>query len=210
MTTLDLSKPFETPDLARGDNYLTHATGIMSWLFTLDHKRIGVNYLICVLTAFFFGGIAALLVRTELIAPGRTIMDQDTYNRMFTMHGAIMVFLVIIPSVPAALGNFVLPIMLGAKDVAFPRLNLFSWWLWVVGAIFAVFAIGGYPVHSADGWHWGGGLDTGWTFYTPYSIRGDGAMTGTIWALFGVFILGFSSIFTGMNFIVTIHRLRPP
>src|SRR5688572_22589153 len=132
MTTLDLSKPIH-PDLA-GDNYLTHTRGILSWALTLDHKRIGVMYLVAVLTSFFIGGMAALLVRTELIAPGKTIMDQDTYNQMFTIHGAVMVFLVIIPSVPAALGNFVLPIMLGAKDVAFPRLNLTSFWLWVGGA----------------------------------------------------------------------------
>ena len=196
MTTLDLSKPVH-PDLAPSDNYLTHTRGFLSWALTLDHKRIGVMYLVSVLSAFFLGGMAAILVRTELIAPGRTIMDQDTYNQMFTIHGAIMVFLVIIPSVPAALGNFVLPIMLGAKDVAFPRLNLMSYYLWVFGAIFAVWAILQ-------------GLDTGWTFYTPYSTRPDGAMNGAINALMGVFILGFSSIFTGMNFIVTIHRLRPP
>ena len=195
MTTFDLSKPVR--DLGGEDNYLTHSRGILSWALTLDHKRIGIMYLVSVLTSFFVGGILALLVRTELIAPGKTIMEQDTYNQAFTLHGAIMVFLVIIPSVPAALGNFVLPIMLGAKDVAFPRLNLMSYWLWVFGAIFAVIAIGK-------------GLDTGWTFYTPYSIRGDAAMNGVISALFGVFILGFSSIFTGMNFIVTIHRLRPP
>jgi cytochrome c oxidase subunit 1 len=197
MTTLDLSKPVR--ELGAEDNYLTHTRGILSWAFTLDHKRIGVMYLVSVLTAFFIGGMLALLVRTELIAPGKTLIDQQHYNQAFTLHGAIMVFLVIIPSVPAALGNFVLPIMLGAKDVAFPRLNLMSYWLWVFGAIFAVIAIGR-------------GLDTGWTFYTPYSIRSDaaGAMNGVIAALFGVFILGFSSIFTGMNFIVTIHRLRPP
>jgi cytochrome c oxidase subunit 1 len=209
MTTLDLTKP-ALPALAGGDNYLTHTRGFLSWALTLDHKRIGVMYLVAVLTSFFVAGVAALLVRTELIAPGQTIMDKDMYNRMFTAHGAIMVFLVIIPSVPAALGNFVLPIMLGAKDVAFPRLNLFSFWLWVAGAIFAVLAVVGWPVYDGQAWHWRGGLDTGWTFYTPYSIRADGAMSGAISALFGVFILGFSSIFTGMNFIVTIHRLRPP
>src|SRR5262245_1328986 len=196
MTTLDLSKPFRPPPDV--DNYLTHTTGIMSWAGTLDHKRIGIMYLVGVLTSFFAAGILALLVRTELIAPGRTIMDQNTYNHIFTLHGAIMVFLVIIPSVPAALGNFVLPIMLGAKDVAFPRLNLFSFWLWVTGAVCFVGAL------------LAGGLDTGWTFYTPYSIRADGAANGVIPATIGVFILGFSSIFTGMNFIVTIHRLRPP
>lgn len=195
MTTLDLSKPVR--GLGAEDNYLTHTRGILSWALTLDHKRIGIMYLVSVLASFFVGGMLALLIRTELIAPGKTIVDQNQFNQLFTLHGAIMVFLVIIPSVPAALGNFVLPIMLGAKDVAFPRLNLMSYWLWVFGAIFAVIAIGK-------------GLDTGWTFYTPYSIRGDGAMDGVISALFGVFILGFSSIFTGMNFIVTIHRLRPP
>lgn len=201
MTTLDLTKSGH--HAAQGDNYLTHSTGILSWLFTLDHKRIGVMYLVAVLTSFFFGGMAALAVRTELIAPGRTIMDQDAYNQMFTLHGAIMVFLVIIPSIPAALGNFVLPIMLGAKDVAFPRLNLASFWLWMIGALFFILAVIGIP-------GLGSGLDAGWTFYTPYSTRSDGAMGGAVAALIGVFILGFSSIFTGLNFIVTIHRLRPP
>jgi len=204
MTTLDIGKP-HFPDPAHAapvDNYLTHTRGFLSWALTLDHKRIGVMYLVSVLTAFFFGGIAALAVRTELINAGETFLNQDQYNFVFTLHGAIMVFLVIIPSVPAALGNFVLPIMLGAKDVAFPRLNLFSYWLWVTGAIFFVAVL------------FTGGLDTGWTFYTPYSVRpggdGTGAMNGATAALMGVFILGFSSIFTGMNFIVTIHRLRPP
>ncbi len=198
MTTLDLHKPLHPAPLTGEDNYLTHTRGILSWLFTLDHKRIGVNYLICVLTSFFFGGMFALLVRTELLTPGKTLIDADQYNQAFTLHGAIMVFLVIIPSVPAALGNFVLPIMLGAKDVAFPRLNLMSWWLWVTGAVFFVAAL------------FTGGLDTGWTFYTPYSIDKASAMNGAVAALAGVFILGFSSIFTGLNFIVTIHRLRPP
>jgi cytochrome c oxidase subunit 1 len=195
MTTLD--SPPTLPD-GRVDNYLTHTKGVMSWLITLDHKRIGVMYLICVLSAFLAGGIFALLVRTQLLLPDGAIMDQDQYNQAFTLHGAIMVFLVIIPSVPAALGNFVLPIMLGAKDVAFPRLNLLSFWLWVTGAIFFVLAL------------FTGGLDTGWTFYTPYSIDTGSAMGGVIPALIGVFVLGFSSIFTGLNFVTTIHRLRPP
>jgi len=180
------------------DNYLTYSRGIWSWLFTLDHKRIGLMYLMSVLGSFFIGGIMALLVRTQLLVPEGLIMDQDQYNQVFTLHGAIMVFLVIIPSVPAALGNFVLPIMLGAKDVAFPRLNLFSYWLWMTGALMFVLAL------------FTGGLDTGWTFYTPYSIDTGSAMGGVIPALTGAFVLGFSSIFTGMNFIVTIHRLRPP
>ena len=180
------------------DNYLTYSSGIWSWLFTLDHKRIGLMYLMSVLGSFFIGGIMALLVRTQLLVPEGLIMDQDQYNQVFTLHGAIMVFLVIIPSVPAALGNFVLPIMLGAKDVAFPRLNLFSYWLWLLGALLFVLAL------------FTGGLDTGWTFYTPYSIDTGSAMGGVIPALTGAFVLGFASIFTGMNFIVTIHRLRPP
>jgi len=197
MTRLDTGQ-MQKPDLAPRDNYLTHTRGIWSWLYTLDHKRIGIMYLTCVLSAFFVAGIFALLVRTQLLTPEGTIMGQDDYNQAFTLHGAIMVFLVIIPSIPAALGNFVLPIMLGAKDVAFPRLNLFSFWLWVAGALFFVLALVS------------GGLDTGWTFYTPYSTDPNSAMGGMIPAVTGAFILGFSSIFTGMNFIVTIHRLRPP
>ena len=197
MMTLDTGQ-MPKPDLAPRDNYLTHTRGAWSWLFTLDHKRIGIMYLTCVLSAFFVAGMFALLVRTQLLTPEGTIMGQDDYNQAFTLHGAIMVFLVIIPSIPAALGNFVLPIMLGAKDVAFPRLNLFSFWLWVAGALFFVLAL------------LTGGLDTGWTFYTPYSTDPNSAMGGMIPAVTGAFILGFSSIFTGMNFIVTIHRLRPP
>jgi len=176
------------------DNYLNKPTGILSWLFTLDHKRIGVMYLISILTAFLGGGIAALLVRTELIAPGKTIMSAEAYNQAFTLHGAIMIFLFIIPGVPAALGNIVLPLMLGAKDVAFPRLNLTSYWLWLFGAFFAIIAL------------LTGGVDTGWTFYTPYSTT---TSTNVIAVVMGVFVLGFSSIFTGLNFIVTIHKLRP-
>ncbi len=177
------------------DNYLTHRTGLLSWLFTLDHKRIGVMYLAAILASFFLGGIFAILVRTELLTPGPTIVKADTYNQFFTLHGAVMIFLVIIPGIPAALGNFVLPIMLGAKDVAFPRLNLCSFYLWVFGALFFVLTMAT------------GGLDTGWTFYTPYSTSTN---TSVIAATSGAFVLGFSSIFTGLNFIVTIHRLRPP
>ena len=193
MTTLD-TRPLH--DEVPG-NYLTFRRGILSWILTLDHKRIGVMYLVAVLTSFFVGGVMALLVRTKLLFPGEVEwMTADQYNKAFTLHGAIMVFLVIVPSIPAALGNFVLPIMLGAKDVAFPRMNLFSFYLWVLGAICAVYSL------------LAGGFDTGWTFYTPYSSQfGAG---GTIPVLVGVFILGFSSIFTGVNFIVTIHKLRPP
>ncbi|MEW6741671.1 MAG: cytochrome c oxidase subunit I [Planctomycetota bacterium] len=177
-------------------NYLTQTSGLKSWLLTLDHKRIGVMYLVSILSSFLLGGIFAMLVRTELASGGRTIMDADSYNQAFTLHGAIMIFLFIIPGIPAALGNFVLPIMLGAKDVAFPRLNLTSYYMWVAGALFSLLAIVT------------GGVDTGWTFYTPYST---GFASGSVIAVVtGVFILGFSSILTGLNFIVTIHKLRAP
>ena len=177
------------------DNYITHRQGIMSWIVTLDHKRIGMMYLIAVLSSFFIGGLMALALRTELWTPGPTIMTHDFYNHMFTLHGAVMTFLFIIPGIPGALGNFILPIMLGAKDVAFPRMNLCSFYLWVFGAVFFLAAI------------IGGGLDTGWTFYTPYSTT---TSSSVLLAGIGVFILGFSSIFTGLNFIVTVHTLRPP
>jgi cytochrome c oxidase subunit 1 len=178
------------------DNYLTHTRGIASWLVTLDHKRIGVLYLVSILAAFLLGGIFAILIRTVLLSPDYKIMSADNYNRVFTLHGAVMTFLVIIPGIPAALGNFVLPIMLGAKDLAFPRLNLASYYMWVAGALLAVVSIVM------------GSVDTGWTFYVPYAT--DTSMGGVIPVLLGVFILGFSSIFTGLNFIVTIHKLRPP
>lgn len=176
-------------------NYLNETKGIASWIFTVDHKRIGVMYLWAVLASFFIGGIFALLIRLELLTPKETIMSAETYNRVFTLHGAVMVFLFIIPSIPAALGNFVLPLMLGAKDVAFPRLNLASLWIYAIGAIFAVTAM------------ITGGVDTGWTFYTPYSTTTSGAVSTMT---FAAFILGFSSIFTGINFIATIHKLRAP
>ncbi len=181
--------------VAHGDNYLNHSHGMMSWLKTLDHKRIGLMYLFTVLGYFLIGGLFALLIRLELMFPGQTLIDPNTYNKVFTYHGAIMVFMVIIPAIPAALGNFVLPMMLGAKDVAFPRLNLASYYIYVFGALFATSAL------------FFGGADTGWTFYTPYSIRTSGAVISVI---FGAFIMGFSSILTGLNFIVTIHKLRAP
>ena len=176
-------------------NYLTSPKGLKSWLTTIDHKRIGIMYLGWILTAFLAGGILALFVRLELLTPKQTIMTAETYNRVFTLHGAIMVFLFIIPSIPAALGNFVLPLMLGAKDVAFPRLNLASYYIYMVGAVMALTAI------------IFGGIDTGWTFYTPYSTTTGGAVSLMTLA---VFVLGFSSIFTGINFIATIHKLRAP
>src|SRR5579863_1989360 len=181
-------------------NYLNASHGIMSWMGTVDHKRIGIMYLIGVLTAFLMGGCFALLIRLSLLTPtrmlfGKVLLTAEQYNRVFTLHGAIMVFLFIIPAIPASLGNFVLPLMLGAKDVAFPRLNLFSFYLWLTGAIMAILAM----VLGA--------VDTGWTFYTPYSTTTDGPVTLMIAA---VFVLGFSSIFTGLNFIATTHKLRAP
>jgi len=143
---------------AAGDNYLNHSKGFLSWALTLDHKRIGVMYMVGIAIAFFVGGALALLVRTEHLTPGETIVGSAAYNQLFTLHGAIMTFLVIIPGIPAGIGNFILPIMLGAKDVAFPRINLLSFYLWVVGTILFVWVLVS------------GGLDTGWTFYTPYSI----------------------------------------
>jgi cytochrome c oxidase subunit I len=170
-------------------------TGIMSWLITLDHKRIGLMYLVSVLFMFFVGGVMAMLVRLELFYPGKTLLTAHQYNQVFTLHGAIMVFMFIIPAVPAALGNFMLPLLLGTKDVAFPRLNLFSFYIYVAGSCIAIAAI------------IGGGVDTGWTFYTPYSTSTGGKV---IWMVFGVFVLGFSSILTGLNFIATTHKLRAP
>jgi cytochrome c oxidase subunit 1 len=176
-------------------NYLTSETGWKSWAFTLDHKRIGLMYLAATFLAFLAGGVFALLVRLELAFPGETIMGPDQYNKAFTLHGAIMVFLFIIPSIPGALGNFCLPLMLGAKDVAFPRLNLMSLYIYAIGAIFLLYSIVT------------GAVDTGWTFYTPYSTSTQASVMSTT---MGVFILGFSSILTGVNFVTTIHTMRAP
>jgi len=183
------------PALYSGDNYLSHRRGFLSWALTLDHKRIGVMYLVSILAAFLLGGIFALLMRSKLIYPGEAVVSAKTYNQFFTLHGAIMIFLFIIPSIPASLGNFVLPLMLGAKDVAFPKLNLASYYLWVAGAIFALVSL----ITSA--------ADTGWTFYAPYSTTTPTSVSAI---LTGAFVLGFSSIFTGLNFLVTVHKLRAP
>ncbi|MEW5853012.1 MAG: cytochrome c oxidase subunit I [Myxococcota bacterium] len=183
------------PAHAEGTNYLNAQKGLMSWLTTVDHKRIGVMYLISTLVAFGLGGTFALLVRLELLGPKKDFLTADQYNQAFTLHGAIMVFLFIIPAVPGALANFVLPIMIGAKDVAFPKLNLASLYVYWAGAIICLSAV------------LTGGIDTGWTFYTPYSTV---TSTSVISMTFGVFVLGFSSIFTGLNFIVTLHKLRVP
>ncbi|MGE5860550.1 MAG: cytochrome c oxidase subunit I [Ignavibacteria bacterium] len=181
-------------------SYLEHKgkyTGLRSWIFSTDHKRIGILYLTGLLTFYAVGVVFGFLIRLELISPGMTIMDAQTYNSIFTLHGVIMIFLFVIPGLPAVFGNFFLPIMIGAKDVAFPRLNLLSWWLYVTGGILAIASIL-LP---------GGPADTGWTFYIPYSIRTG---TNVLLTMFAAFLLGFSSILTGLNFITTIHRMRAP
>ncbi len=169
--------------------------GIWNWLLTTDHKRIGLMYLYAMITFFGVGVILGLMMKLELIAPGKTIMSAQTYNSFFTLHGIIMIFLIVVPGLPAVFGNFFLPILIGAKDVAFPKLNLLSWYVYMLGAVVALssqFLSGGAP-------------DTGWTFYAPYSFK---TSTNMLPAVLGAFILGFSSILTGLNFIVTMHRLR--
>ncbi len=213
-------------DHGHDDHSYLHPKGgfiatIWDWASTVDHKKIGMMYLVAVLFMFFLGGVAALAVRLELMEPTRVIENQATktvqvtgqlfntnpgsiaegnviYNRVFTLHGLIMVFLVIVPSIPASLGNFLLPLMLGAKDVAFPKLNLLSWYIYLFGSLMAV--------SSALA----GGVDTGWTFYTPYSTMTDEGHWRVVMMIGSAFILGFSSILTGLNFVVTVHKLRAP
>ena len=174
-------------------SYLTETTGIKSWLLTKDHKRIGLLFMIATALALILGGVFALLLRFELVNPGPDFMDGLTYNRMFTHHGIVMVFLFMVPVIPTVFGNFFLPMMLGAPDVAFPRLNLASFYVYCAGAVIVLASL------------WFGGVDTGWTFYTPYSTSSP---TAVATAAFGVFVVGVSSILTGLNFIVTVHTLR--
>ncbi|MCX7717476.1 MAG: cytochrome c oxidase subunit I [Candidatus Sumerlaeaceae bacterium] len=176
--------------------YLNDGYSLKSWLLTKDHKRIGILYLISITFFFALGGLFALLIRLELLTPQGDLMQSDTYNKMFTMHGIVMIFFFLVPSIPAVFGNFLVPIMIGARDLAFPRLNLASWYMYMAGAVFALYAIVS------------GGVDTGWTFYTPYSTAH--ADSHVISTAVGILIMGFSSIFTGLNFIVTIHRMRAP
>jgi len=171
--------------------------GLLSWLLSTDHKRIGLMYMYAMIVFFFVAAFLGLAMRIEKFAPGQDIMDAQTYNGIFTIHGIIMIFIIVIPGLAAVFGNFFLPIMIGAKDVAFPKLNLFSWYLYMIGAIFGVLS-----QFMGDG-----PPDTGWTFYVPYSAESS---TNVIYALTAAFILGFSSILTGLNFIVTIHRMRAP
>jgi cytochrome c oxidase subunit 1 len=188
--------PDDAAPLTRPVNYLNVDFGWRSWLLSTDHKRIAILYLISITVMFFLGGAAITVVRLQLMAPDNDLVDADTYNKLFTMHGIIMVFFFMIPAIPAVLGNFVLPMMLGAKDLAFPKLNLLSWYVYMTAGVLALFAVVA------------GGVDTGWTFYTPYSSKSS--VTNVIPAALAAFIAGFSSILTGLNFIVTVHKMRAP
>ncbi len=177
-------------------NYLNAEYGIRSWLFTTDHKRIALLYLVSITFFFFIGGFYALLIRLELLTPAGDLLTADMYNKAFTMHGQVMVFFFLIPSIPAVLGNFLVPMMIGAKDLAFPRINLLSWYIYVVAGILYIHRLVT------------GGVDTGWTFYTPFSTAFSN--TRVVEAGLAIFISGFSSILTGLNFVVTVHRMRAP
>ncbi len=177
-------------------NYLNAATGLRSWLLTTDHKRIGILYMLTITLMFFLGGLMAGLIRLELITPQGNLLEAQTYNQAFTAHAVIMVWFFLIPAVPAVLGNFVLPMMLGARDLAFPRLNLASWYIFVLAAVVVLWSI------------LAGGIDTGWTFYPPFSTTSS--YTKVVPVAVGILISGFSSILTGLNFVVTTHRMRAP
>ena len=190
--------PVRPEELAgtKRENYINWSHTVKDWLLTVDHKRIALLYLIS--TGFFFavGGIAAMFIRLELLTPKGDLFRSDTYNKIFTAHGVMMIFFFLIPSIPAVLGNFLIPLMIGAKDLAFPRLNLLSWYLYMIGGAFALLGT------------MFGGVDTGWTFYTPYSTVYSNSQV--VFTIMGAFIAGFSSIATGINFIVTIHKMRAP
>lgn len=196
-TTIEPSPTGTEPELhPQQPNYLQDGYGLKSWLTTHDHKRLAILYLLSVTLFFFVGGAAATLMRLELITPHGDLVTSEQYNRLFTLHGVTMVWFFLIPSIPTVLGNFLLPLMIGARDVAFPRLNLLSWYIFVFGGIFTLYSV------------IAGGVDTGWTFYTPYSTT---YANGHVIAMAaGIFIVGFSSIFTGLNFIVTTHTMRAP
>jgi cytochrome c oxidase subunit I len=184
------------PALATEPTYLNASYKVRSWLLTVDHKRIAILYMLGITFFFFLGGWAAVMIRLELMTPKGDLLESTAYNKMFTMHGVMMIFFFLIPSIPAVLGNFLVPLMIGAKDLAFPKINLFSWYLYIIGGLIAFAAL------------LAGGVDTGWTFYTPYSSVYSN--TFVVATLFGIFLNGFSSILTGLNFIVTIHKMRAP
>jgi cytochrome c oxidase subunit I len=184
------------PEYGIRETYLNSRYSISSWLLTKDHKRIAVLYMISITIMFAVGGAAAVIMRLQLLTPHSTLVEAETYNKLFTLHGVVMVFFFLVPSIPATLGNFLVPLMIGARDLAFPRINLLSWYLYIIGGSLALTAL------------IQGGVDTGWTFYTPYSSTFSN--THVVVAICGIFIAGFSSILTGLNFIVTIHKMRCP
>ena len=186
---------FQLPEPARV-NYLNAEYGLKSWLLTRDHKRIALLYLGSISFFFIIGGIYAMLIRLELLTPQGDLLQSTTYNKVFTQHGIVMVFFFLIPSIPATLGNFLVPIMIGAKDLAFPRINLLSWYLYMLGGLITIYAL------------LAGGVDTGWTFYAPYSTTFSNSYV--VATGIGIFVSGFSSILTGLNFIVTVHTMRAP
>jgi cytochrome c oxidase subunit 1 len=201
MTTTTLDHPGDDAPLIEPSalgrrHYINDEYGVFSWLLTKDHKRIAILYLFSVTMFFFVGGLFAFLMRLELLTPEGDMFTSDTYNKFFTLHGIVMIFFFLIPAIPAIIGNFILPIMLGAKDLAFPKINLLSWYIYMIGGIFGVIVI------------ITGGVDTGWTFYTPFSTQYSN--TKVFLTTLGAFITGFSSILTGLNFLVTIHRMRAP
>lgn len=195
MTETPMTPP-QTDRTQEAEHYLSGEWGIRSWLLTKDHKRIGWLYALSITAFFFLGGFAALLVRLELLTPEGDLFNSETYNELFSLHGIVMVWFFLIPSIPATLGNFLMPMMVGARDLAFPRLNLLSWYIYTLGGLFTLLMV------------IAGGVDTGWTFYTPYSTLFTNNVV--VMAVMGVFIVGFSSILTGLNFIVTTHTMRAP
>src|SRR5580700_8587690 len=184
------------PEYTTRETYLNSRYSIASWLLTKDHKRIAVLYMFSITLFFAVGGTAAVIMRLQLLTPHSSLVEAETYNKLFTLHGVVMVFFFLVPSIPATLGNFLVPLMIGARDLAFPRINLLSWYLFILGGSLALTAL------------IEGGVDTGWTFYTPYSTTFSN--THVVTAICGIFIAGFSSILTGLNFIVTIHKMRCP
>src|SRR6201993_1184252 len=192
MTSIPSVKGNELPN----EHFLNATYGIRSWLLTTDHKRIALLYLASVTFFFFIGGAFATMIRIHLLTPNGYLVTPETYNKLFTMHGVTMIFFFLIPSIPAVLGNFLIPLMIGAKDLAFPKINLLSWYIYIIGGCFTLYSM------------IAGGLDTGWTFYTPFSTVYSNSAVAP--AVVGVFITGFSSILTGLNFLVTVHTMRAP
>src|SRR2546421_699701 len=196
MNATEMEPLVEGPVPEAEENYLSVNHTVASWLLTTDHKRIGILYLFSILVFFTIAAVAAALMRIELITPEGDLVSSQSYNKLFTIHGVLMVWFFLIPSIPTVLGNFIIPMMIGARDVAFPRLNLLSWYLFMAGGLLAVHAL------------IIGGVDTGWTFYTPYSNAYSN--THVVEMAAGIFVAGFGSILTGLNFIVTVHKMRAP